>query len=491
MRHALSSTHNRQIEVIELLRAANNFVSVKKLAELVDAVPKAILNDCIEIEDQWNDIVQIEKNASGDLQLSEKDNHTIREVFSAILKDSPTFQLLEILFFQPGKLRTDLEKELFLSSSSLYRRIVKLNEGLEMRGLQVDRNNLMLVGEDELQVRLFMSGYFLEVYDVYEWPFQLDQKALLAMVTQLNNQFDLKLNFLQKTEFTFLLAVSLIRQKQGFLSNYKRKPLLSEKTTQYKESINKLMTCFSLPITEDGRNDLIQTIFWYDFAWDNAEEEARIERFCSNTLSLIIDALGITISETSRKNCLALLKSVYNSYKAYPYENYIAYNRQLYNSLTIQRDFTVFSKVLEKTLKDQETKSRFPWYTMYYHLILFEFFIYWEKLPEQLDALKKHVLIEICSDLGARHAQLLAYYLDKSYHNKVLLDVQSDKIYSEVAPESLISDLYVTNFSTPLIPEERLFVLEDVLSAKNLSALGRKIEEYRMSTLIKRLTYLN
>lgn len=126
----------------------------------MDAVPKTIVNDCQEIEERWNAILQIERNTSGDLHLSEKHNHTVREVFSDILKESPTFQLLEILFFQPGKLRTELEKELFLSSSSLYRRIVKLNEGLKMRGLQIDRNNLMLTGTNELQVRLFMAAYF-------------------------------------------------------------------------------------------------------------------------------------------------------------------------------------------------------------------------------------------------------------------------------------------------------------------------------------------
>ncbi|MGO2638299.1 MAG: helix-turn-helix domain-containing protein, partial [Enterococcus viikkiensis] len=148
MRHALSSTKNRQINIIQILRTANNYVSIKQLAESVNAVPKTVVSDCLEIEDQWGDIVQIEKSASGEFRLSEKDNHSVHEIFSAILKESPTFQLLELLFFQPGKLRTDLEKELFLSSSSLYRRIVKLNEGLGERGLQIDRNQLRLIGHD-------------------------------------------------------------------------------------------------------------------------------------------------------------------------------------------------------------------------------------------------------------------------------------------------------------------------------------------------------
>ncbi|MGH1845831.1 helix-turn-helix domain-containing protein [Enterococcus gilvus] len=491
MRHALSSTKNRQIELIELLRIANNYVSVKKLAARVDAVPKTIINDCQEIEDQWSDIVQIEKNSSGEFHLTEKDNHTVHEIFSDILKESPSFQLLVVLFFQPGKLRTDLEKELFLSSSSLYRRIVKLNEGLQMRGLEIDRNHLELVGEDEGQVRFFMAGYFMEVYDCYEWPFEMDQQRILKAVDQLDDQFGLSLNFYQKTECAFLLAVSLIRQEQGFFNHLRQNELSIAHFEAFEQPLNELVAQFREPLTEKERDDLCQTIFWYDFAWDNAEETLRIERLCNHILDLIIDALNVGISDTSRENCLQLLKSVYASYKAYSYEKYIAYNRDLYNSLNVQRDFSVFSRVLEKTLRDQEAKTQFPWYSMFYHLILFRLFIYWEDLPEQLDAIRKPVTTEICSDLGAKHAQLLAYYLKKHYQEKVALDIRPEKIYSNESPESLRSDLYVTNFSTPAIPKERLFVVEDVPSVKNLTALGKKIEEYRMNTLIKQLAYLN
>lgn len=492
MKHALSSTKNRQIKLIERLKTANTYISVKELAKTVDAVPKTIITDCQEIEDQWSDIVQIEKNTLGDFHLTEKDNHTIREIFSDILKDSPSFQLLEVLFFQPGKLRTELEKELFLSSSSLYRRIVKLNEGLKMRGLEIDRNHLTLVGKEESQVRFFMAAYFLEVYDIYEWPFELDLQEVSKTIAELNEQFNLRLTFFQKTEFAFLLAVSLLRQEQGFFNQtIKQTPLTKKSSDLYSQPITEFMVNFSIPVTEKRRNDLCQTLFWYDFAWDNEEERTRIERVSHTMLSLMTEALGITLSASSRGNCIAQLESIYASYKAYPYEQYIAYNRELYNSLSIQNDFAVFSKVLKKTLKDQEAKTHFPWYSMYYHSILFKLFIYWEDLPSQLDALRRPVATEVCSDLGEKHAQLLAYYLNKIYHDKIRLDVQSDKIYSKESPSSLTSDLYVTNFATPAIPKERLFIVEDVPSTKSLTALGKKIEDYRMSTLIKQLSYLN
>ncbi|MEG0372408.1 MAG: helix-turn-helix domain-containing protein [Enterococcus sp.] len=491
MRHALSSTKNRQINIIQILRTANNYVSIKQLAESVNAVPKTVVSDCLEIEDQWGDIVQIEKSASGEFRLSEKDNHSVHEIFSAILKESPTFQLLELLFFQPGKLRTDLEKELFLSSSSLYRRIVKLNEGLGERGLQIDRNQLRLIGHDERQLRIFMASYFTEVYDVYDWPFPLNQAAIVKAANYLNESFNLNLTFIQKTEFSFLLAVSLIRQEQGFFSHQKRTMYTKNHLEFYQPSVTHGLAHLDLHQSKHDQCDLIQTIFWPNLAWDNQEEEDRITRLCDATITTIIEALGITISHQSRIECVDLLKMIYTSYKVYPYEKHVAYNRELYNSLTIQRDFMVFSKVLMKTLKTLEAKVHFPWYSLYYHSILFELFIYWNDLPEKLATLRQPVKVEVCSDLGIKHAQLLAHYFKNNYPGKISLDIQAEKVYANVAQESLISDLYITNFSTPIIPEKKLFVIEDVPSTKSLSALSKRIEDHRMNNLIGQLSYLN
>lgn len=53
---------------------------------------------------------------------------------------------------------------------------------------------------------------------------------------------------------------------------------------------------------------MIQTIFWYDFSWDNLAEEDRIERFSDNIIDLIVNALGITISNESRKTAFHYLK---------------------------------------------------------------------------------------------------------------------------------------------------------------------------------------
>lgn len=206
--------------------------------------------------------MQIEKNDLSELRLSEKDNRSVQEIFSKMIKESPSFQLLELLFFKPGKLRTDLEKELFLSSSSLYRRIVQLNKGLERRGLLVDRNDLCISGTDELQIRLFMTSYFLEVYDSLEWPFHIEKGQLDQAVHYLNTILQLELTPYEQNKLAFLIAVSLIRSEQGYTITLPSQPIHLFKTvTAQQEALKDSTRHLEVYLKESDLNDLFYTLF--------------------------------------------------------------------------------------------------------------------------------------------------------------------------------------------------------------------------------------
>ncbi|MFC4771777.1 helix-turn-helix domain-containing protein [Enterococcus hermanniensis] len=493
MRNALSSTTNRQIDIIEILRDADNFVPIKKITEKIDAVPKTILTNCHEINTQWGEIVHIDKNDLSELRLSEKDNRSVQEIFSKMIKESPSFQLLELLFFKPGKLRTDLEKELFLSSSSLYRRIVQLNKGLAKRGLTVDRTDLCISGTDELYVRLFMTGYFLEVYEPLEWPFQLQKEPLYKVAHLLNTTLKLDLTVYELTKLVFLIAVTLTRLNQGYRTVAKPQTKHSHKVfTTYQKALQDSVDLVGLCLTAEKFMDLFYTLFWQPFfGWKSLEEESHLTSLCDELLDLLTGVLKLTFSKKSRAACLNVLKTVYTNYKVYPHENYIAYNREYYNSLTIQKDFAIFSKVLEKALHDFERTSSIPWYSMYFNHILFEFFINWQHLPAQLDAMRQAVVTEVCSDLGIKHIGLLAFYLEKQFHEKVSLVVRPQLNCKDFPSDTFTSDLYITSFPTCAVPIEKLFVIADIPSKKDLTALGKKIDNIRRNKLINELAYLN
>lgn len=493
MEHILSSTMNRHIKIVELLRVSNDWIPISKIVEVLGASRKTILTDLEEIETQWDEFIRIEKGSNDGYRLIEKDHHSIQEIFSLIIRDSISFQLLEYIFFHPGKTREQVAKDLYLSPASLYRIVQKMNHELGKRKIKIDRLQTRFIGEDERNVRHFFSAYFFEVYGVHEWPFPFNQKVILSTIDCLNKQLSLKLNHLQMTDLTFLMAVSLMRQQQGFVNEEEVltkafQSFSGRKVNMYKESIVLMLKNLEIPFENVNYEDFAYTIFWWEFAWDNPQEKKRLYELGESTITIISNTLNLSIEEESKEMCSRLFENVYAYYKTYSSRKYIAYNRELFTSLNIQRDFSVFSKVLKKVLTKLEERTKFPWCSIYYNFILFELFVHWNDLPEQLDQLRHPVSTEVYSDLGPKHAQLLGYYLKKHYREKVCLSVKKDTI-QRVEKENA-SDIYVTNFYTRIVPPEKLFIVEDVPSVKNLNELGRKIDKQRMKTLAKEFSYL-
>lgn len=493
MEHILSSTMNRHVKIIELLRVSNDWISLSKIVEVLGAARKTIVTDLEDIETQWEEFIRIEKSSSDGYRLIEKDNHSVQEIFSLIIRDSTSFQLLEYIFYHPGKSREQVAKELYLSSASLYRIVQKMNHELGKRKIKIDRLQTRFIGEDERNIRHFFSAYFFEVYGIHEWPFPYNQKIILSTIDYLNKKLTLKLNHLQMTDLTFLIAISLMRQQQGFLN---KKDLLvpafnsfnEKKAAVYKEAITLMLENLELPWENVDYEDFAYTIFWWEYAWDNQQEQKRLSELGESTIRIIKNTLNLSIEGESKEMCIRLFENVYAYYKTYSSRKYIAYNRELFTSLTIQRDFSIFSKVLKKVLVNLEERTKFPWCSIYYNFILFELFVHWNDLPEQLDQLRHPVSTEVYSDLGPKHAQLLAYYLKKHYREKVCLSIRKDT--NALIEKENFSDIYVTNFYTRIIPSEKLFIVEDVPSAKNLNDLGRKIEKQRMKTLSKEVSCL-
>ena len=486
MKTLLSNSANRQVLIIERLKYSDDWVSVKSIVESIDASPKTIVKDCEDIEDRWGHIVSIQRNGSSALLLSEKKGHSVSEIFSEMIQESIAFQLLEQIIFHPGKSRSELQKELFISSANLYRQIVKMNEILAAFGVYIDRTNVCLLGENEVQTRIFLGIYFSEAYDYNNWPFPtIDRRKAEQLVEKMTS------NYPQELSLPFLVGATILRQSQGFV--------VSEEHVRKKDHHLEFYHSFQLSVQdllpelvpEELHLDFASTILWREFSWDNREEERRIERLCSSSIQLIAEVLDLRNSEENLQKCVYVLKSFYCLYKTYPYKNYLIYNRCWSASKTIRKRFAVFNKVLEKNLKDLEESTKIPWYSAYFVFILFELFIAWENLQQQLYALRQPVSVEVASNRGLDHAHLLRYCVERNLTDKVLVKINPTLIKCEAKEgQQFKFDLCVTNFLAKSVPKEKLFIVEDIPSAKNLTSLQDLIEKHRMEMVIEQLAYL-
>ncbi|MDH6365090.1 hypothetical protein M2139_002037 [Enterococcus sp. PF1-24] len=482
----LSTAMHRRIELLNILSTAKSWLHLDKLARAVDASKKTVMSDCQYLEDRWPHILTIETSKKDGVRLLEANNRSVHDIYVEMIRESTTFSLLEGVFFEPNRSSEYWEKKLFLSASSLYRATGKLNNALQNRNMELNRSPFQLVSEDERVARYFFSSYFLEVYGIHEWSFAVPKQTVIKLAMKMNQDFNLRLNDSQMVELAFLIVVTLYREQQGWLItnvNFED-PLYRErveKMKRYEDEIQEILDSMGVVIDTNLGSDFTYSIFWWEFGWDNPQERIRIDQLATNFTNILTDVLNVPLSEENLEKIVLLFEYVYAKHKMYPYKKYIVYNRTLFSSVGLQQSFVLYTKVVEKTLKEKEKKYKFPWYSMYYEEILDEVLIRWDNLAEDLVARRPQIKIGVFSDLGIDHAKLLANLVGRHLYENVEVVVQNRPFHEVNRYTFPDLEFYVSNFNIEGIPEEKLFIVEDFPSFKNQLDLRRRIDDRRLS----------
>lgn len=485
MEFVLATAMHRRIHLLNLLRVANRWLHLDEIAVKIDCSKKTVISDCQYIEDRWPDIVSIETSQKNGVRLVEAPNRSIYDIYIDIIKESNTFSLLEAIFFEPGMSGDYWSKKFFLSSSSLYRTAKKIDKSLNQRNFRLDRTTYQIEGEDERQIRYFFSSYFFEVYGIHEWPFLLDKEKVCELVGRINKDLDRHFNDFQFIELAFSIAVTITRERQGKLiqcinredDSYQERV---QKLNLYTDLIREIVAPLNVKLPANWAEDFSYSIFWWEFGWDNPQEKIRIHQLAEDVVDTICRVLKITVDERDKERTEEIFENIYAKHKMYPFKKYIVYNRKLYSSLGIQRYYTVFTAVLVKILKNMEEKTKFPWHSLYFDEILYEIMVRWQGLADMLEGRRHQVEVGVFSDLGSEHAQLLASFLRKNFREKISLTVQ-DRPYYELEEKRFPEfELNVTNFEIAHIEKDKLFIIEDIPTFKNMMDLRNKIDEQRM-----------
>lgn len=485
MENVLPTAMHRRITLLNLLHLTANWVSLDDLADKTKASKKTLLTDVQYIEERWPEIISFEYQNNNSIRLLEAQNHSIHDIYTEILRESNAFALLEAIFFNPYESGEYWENKFYLSNSSLYRLALKLEGSLNKREMQLNRTPFRIEGNDERKIRTFFRGYFLEAYGIHEWPFPFDKNLVFDLVGRLNEDFELQFNDSQLVDFAFGIAVTIVRERQGHLLQEDTRLLenrekVHSKLQKYRLDIEKIVEPLKVELPDNWYDDFSSTLYWWEFAWDNPQEEVRITEQGNAFIDTVVRALNVTIDEKSREKILQLFLRTYGKYKIYPYKRYIIYNREWFNSYIVQQHLVVFSKIVAKALQELETKTKVPWYSVYYDDMLCGMMIYWKELASKMDQLRHQVKVGVFSDLGVDHAQALGEMLARSYGEKISLTIQEESRYSGENKKIADYEIYVANYTLTEVPPEKLFVIEDIPSFKNLGDLRQLIERNRL-----------
>ena len=496
MERLLAPSMHRRVLLLNLLSSSNGWITSDYLAEKIECSKKTIMLDCQYIEDRWSTYLTIETSRKHGIRLITSPHKSIHEIYNEIIQESNAFTLLESIFFQPNKQAAYWEQKLFLSNSSLYRLSKVIDGALKDRNIQMDRSPYFVHGKDERQVRYFFTSYFIEVYGIRDWPFQLDRKKVFNLTNKINHKFNLALNDSQIVHLAYSIAVTIIRERQGFLIQSKKDPMniFVKRTTdvkKYQSDIEEIAEPLDVVLPNNWYEDFCYSIFWWDFGWDNEQEKRNVIHQAESLVDTIKNALSISISEQSKYSIVHLIEYIYAKHKMFPYKQFMVYDRYLYSSKAIKQNFIVFTAVVTKALSTLEAKMKFPWKSMYLNSILHEMAIRWENLSKLTDEMRHQVSVLVLSDLGKEHAQLLSSVLKDNFQNKILLSIQENHFYNEFTNQSSQNyDLYVSNCTIEEVDSEVNMIVEDIPSFKNLTDLRKYIDKRRL-VLPKDIAYLN
>ncbi|GIO30404.1 hypothetical protein J2TS6_15450 [Paenibacillus albilobatus] len=148
-----------------------------------------------------------------------RDRHgtSIQEVLEPLLRETPYFRLMQLLFEHDGKTSAEeVAEELFMSFSSFKKWIVHLNrEELRPFQLRMTYSAPALKG-NEIHVRYFLWKLFTEAYPYTGWPFSnADFERLDGWVSAFERENGMIYFLNAKRSLSFLIAIVLERVKQG------------------------------------------------------------------------------------------------------------------------------------------------------------------------------------------------------------------------------------------------------------------------------------
>ncbi|WP_086347790.1 helix-turn-helix domain-containing protein [Candidatus Enterococcus clewellii] len=494
MERLLSNEMNRRVLLLNDLYSATDWLTSEKLAKSLDCSVKTLFLDCQYLEERWGDYLTIETSKKSGIKMITAPHHSIHDIYAEIIKEAPAFTLLEAVFFHPNHESEYFEEKMFMSKSTLYRLTKKINISLRDRNLKLSQKPFYLSGKKERQIRYFFAAYFLEVYGIHYWPFSLDKEKILDFVRKIDHQFQLDLTDIQVIHLVFSIAVTIIRQQQGYyvqIPQQDREELLKEQEQLlgYQAEIYAFTGVHPGDIPEFRYEDFIYTFFWWNFGWDSMQEKQKIKETGQMFVQTIQQSLTISITLRSQRKITRLFQNIYALHKMYPYKKYMIYDRFSYSSKSIRQNYVVFTAIVEKLLDTAEEQQRFPWKSLYLDEMLHEVMIYWEDLPTHMDSLRKTVTVLVMSDLGREHARSLVNQLNSAFQKKIAVSYLEHALFEGMSMAKGSTDLYVANFSPDNLPETQLIVVEDVLSSKDLNDLRDFIDRARL-ILPKDIPYL-
>lgn len=484
MRKLLDTPTQRRLKILEHLNEVSDWISSNELAKENNASLRTINNDVSYLKENWYPHLIIETSKKNGVRLRTQPSSHVQMVYQYVLKTSEAFRLLESMFFDTTLSIEKWGEKLYISESSLYRITGSMAKSLKSYGLILEKKPCRIVGKSEFYARFFYTSFFREAYNMTEWPFPTNKRESIAFIEKMLNLLGFKLDDNQISQINVMFNVTLVRQSQGFFLEEDHifqtlEPKIFKTFSENSDLLEPIAQQYKLKVTDKMIHDLVLTIFLHNNNWESDEEKLLVTKEINNFTKTLRNVFDLKLSNSVSEKMENKMKHLYLYHQLYPFRNFVIFDQYLYDGIVIKKRFPMLDKAVEHALNEMEKNTNFPWKTSFHYVILYWIMMKWSDLPTILENKKKRAKILVMSNLGEEHSNFLTKQIKTNFDPKIEISPYTGRVlFLDMEPSSSFKnyDLIVTNFSTDLLPKEKLVVVDNIPSNTNWGTIRRSID---------------
>lgn len=442
----LSLKEQSKIKIIEAFYLTNEPITIETLSELTGSSSRSIKNYLKELR------VLLESLGADFESSSEGVNFNIPmhiglDYFQRLLfKDSLGFTLLEKVFFDENLNSTELAEELFISQSTLSRLTKTIIEELQPFGLVLDTSPYKVSGHEQL-VRHFYVTYFLEAYDVNEWPFEgVDEDIVDEVLPSATEYYKYTSEVMDYRAYKYRFAVSMIRKLKGY--NYQSKFSYREKNmTYYRQKLSEITEqlnhlVFKTQSEADSYAQVVTLTYlsisseYLQIRLNSSKEYEKKFREIEKMIEFLINYFELPVIKQDHltkeiDSAITLLESNDNNVQP---RSYIFYPPRDYHFVSIyRRKYPAFYNAVKNYLTLLCKNRGFIPKPETLDYLIYSVISKWPDLTKHLFTRYNSIVIKIFSHQNLRHAYNIAQSLQSDLPNTVTVSVLDEvKLNEEI-----------------------------------------------------------
>ncbi|MGO2101190.1 helix-turn-helix domain-containing protein [Vagococcus salmoninarum] len=152
----------RDLQILSLLYSEERWWSTEEIAQhlntSIDSANKSV-NILIALANNFEGDFQIVNQKNKGVILHVASNYTIAKIESIYYQNTTSYQIINELFQNPDLTLDKLINDLFISKSTLYRKLKSIDFILEKNNLSLDKNTFKIIGS-EMNIREFYYTFY-------------------------------------------------------------------------------------------------------------------------------------------------------------------------------------------------------------------------------------------------------------------------------------------------------------------------------------------